>query len=205
MMCWRSWNHLRLENASTILRPFSVDDVEQLCEIAFDPNIWEYFIFRLESKEEVEAFVAQAISDTETGARAAFCVFDKNTNHIAGSMCYGNFAPTDRRLEIGWSWLGVEYQGTGVNGAAKYLLLSHAFEVLNCERVEFKTDVLNKGARRGLTKIGAKEEGVLRSYNYMPSGRRRDAVYYSILNHEWPSAKSLIRENYNLVLEEGVA
>lgn len=93
-------------------------------------------------------------------------------------------------MEIGWSWLGKKYRGTGVNQEAKRLLLEHAFEVLGCERVEFKTGVLNIQAEKGLLNIGATEEGVLRSYNQVLGGRRRDAIYYSILRSEWPAAKA---------------
>ncbi|MEO9238417.1 MAG: GNAT family protein, partial [Jatrophihabitantaceae bacterium] len=95
----------------------------------------------------------------------------------------------DQRLEIGWSWLGRDFQGAGINRWAKFLLLQHAFEQLAAERVEFKTDQLNLQARKALRNIGAVEEGVLRSFNPMPDGRRRDAVYYSVLRAEWPEVK----------------
>jgi RimJ/RimL family protein N-acetyltransferase len=107
-------------------------------------------------------------------------------------MAYGNPAEADKRLEIGWSWLGRGFRGTHINSWAKYLLLEYAFETMGCERVEFKTDILNLQARAGLTKIGATEEGVLRSYNFMPGGRRRDAIYYSVLRAEWPRVKEAL-------------
>jgi RimJ/RimL family protein N-acetyltransferase len=107
-------------------------------------------------------------------------------------MCYGNLAENEKRIEVGWSWLGRQYRGTGINKWAKHLLLEYAFEILKCERVEFKTDVLNAQARKGLENIGAKQEGILRSYNYMPDGRRRDAVYYSILRSEWNQVKNVL-------------
>lgn len=104
-------------------------------------------------------------------------------------MSFGNLSEADSRLEIGWSWLGVDFQGRGINRWAKYLLLEHAFETLGAERVEFKTDRLNVQARAGLRNIGALEEGVFRSFNPMPGGRRRDAVYYSVVRGEWPWLK----------------
>jgi RimJ/RimL family protein N-acetyltransferase len=113
-------------------------------------------------------------------------------------MAYGNLSEADRRLEIGWSWLGNAYRGCGVNRWAKFLLLEHAFERLSCERVEFKTDVLNVQARKALRNIGATEEGIFRSYNYMPDGRRRDAVYYSILRREWPNVRAGLIEHAKL-------
>jgi RimJ/RimL family protein N-acetyltransferase len=133
-----------------------------------------------------------AVRDIENGSRLVFTIIQKSTSRIAGSMAYGNISSSEKKLEIGWSWLGKQFQGTGVNGWAKYLMLEFAFETLECERIEFKTDVLNIQARRGLQNIGATEEGVLRSFNYMPDNRRRDAIYYSILKNEWPAAKNKI-------------
>jgi RimJ/RimL family protein N-acetyltransferase len=101
-------------------------------------------------------------------------------------MSFCNMSEPDARLEIGWSWLGRDFQGKGVNRWAKFLMLTHAFERMSAERVEFKTDRLNTQARHGLRNIGAQEEGTLRSFNPMPGGRRRDAVYYSVLRPEWP-------------------
>jgi len=98
----------------------------------------------------------------------------------------------DKRIEIGWSWLAKKYQGTGINFHAKFSLLSYAFEVLDFERVEIKTDNLNERAKQALRKIGAKEEGVLRSHMQMPLNRRRDSVYFSILKNEWPGIRSSI-------------
>jgi len=162
--------------------------------LALNPDIWRYFIFRIDNKGDLDRFVRDAVDDTASGKRVVFCVVDKARGQIAGSMAFGNLAEKDKRLEIGWSWLGTGFQGTGVNGWAKLLLLQCAFEELGCERVEFKTDVLNLQARKGLRNIGAKEEGVWRSYNFMPDGRRRDAVFYSILRAEWPAAKLALVE-----------
>ena len=104
-------------------------------------------------------------------------------------MSFCNIMEKDGRLEIGWSWLGAESQGKGINRWAKFLMMQHAFEHLGAERVEFKTDELNIQARHALCNIGAREEGTLRSFNPMPDGRRRDAVYYSVLKAEWPGVK----------------
>jgi RimJ/RimL family protein N-acetyltransferase len=121
-----------------------------------------------------------------------FHIVDKGTGQAAGSMSFGNLSPNDLRLEIGWSWLGIAFQGKGINRWAKFLMMQHAFETLAAERVEFKTDVLNVQARHALRNIGATEEGVLRSYNPMPDGRRRDAIYYSVLRREWPAVKEIL-------------
>lgn len=191
-MSWEQIRNARLENEHVMLRRIVAEDREQLHDITFDPEIWRYFVSRVSTEAEFDKFMADAIEDTDAGRRIAFCVISKPAGRIVGSMCYGNLAPSERRLEIGWSWLGKEFRGAGINRWAKYLLLEYAFETLGCERVEFKTDVLNKQARKGLRNIGAKEEGVLRSYNFMPDNRRRDAVYYSILKSEWPAVKETL-------------
>lgn len=188
-MGWDQLQEVQLANDFVLLRPIRPTDADQLHEIAFDSDIWRYFVTRVTTEDEFCQFMSDAIADTQAGRRIVFCVLSKAANRIVGSMAYGNLSEKEKRLEIGWSWLGRDYRGTGLNRWAKYLLLLHAFEVLRCERVEFKTDVLNVQARKGLLNIGATEEGVLRSFNYMPGGRRRDAVYYSIIRSEWATVK----------------
>jgi len=191
-MSWENIRDARLENEYVLLRRILPEDRDQLHEIAMDSAIWKYFVFRVSNDQEFDQLVADALEETNSGKRIVFCIIDKKDQRIAGSMSYGNLAEKDKRLEIGWSWLGKKYRGAGINRWAKYLLLQYAFETLGCERVEFKTDVLNLQARKGLLNIGAKEEGVLRSYNFMPDNRRRDAIYYSILKSEWSEVENML-------------
>lgn len=188
-MSWVEKAAVPLENDHVLLRPIRPDDREALRAIALDPRIWRYFIARVETDEDFDAFFDLGIVDQETGRRVVYFIVDKNTGAATGSMSFCNIMENDGRLEIGWSWLGVEWQGKGINRWAKFLMMQHAFEQLGAERVEFKTDQLNVQARHGLTNIGAREEGTLRSFNPMPDGRRRDAVYYSVLAAEWPQVK----------------
>jgi RimJ/RimL family protein N-acetyltransferase len=190
-MSWtaQALRELVLEDETVQLRRVRLEDRADFARIAFDPQIWTYFVSQIKDDASLNDFIEQAIADSLAGTRAVFAIVDRATGRIAGSSAYGNLAAKERRLEIGWSWLGADYRRTGLNRAAKRLLLDHAFGPLECERVEFKTDVLNTGARRGLLGIGAKEEGVLRSFNFMPGGRRRDAIYYSILRNEWADAR----------------
>ncbi|MEA2821120.1 MAG: hypothetical protein QOJ86_3124 [Bradyrhizobium sp.] len=189
-MTWKTLAEVRLGNDEVMLRRIERSDREALSKIAFDPEIWRYFVQRVANEEDLNRFIDLAIEDTAAGRRIVFAVIDRATGSLAGSMAYGNLSEAEKRLEIGWSWLGGAYRGRGVNRWAKFLLLRHAFEHLLCERAEFKTDVLNLQARKALKNIGATEEGVFRSYNYMPDGRRRNAVYYSILRSEWPTVKA---------------
>jgi RimJ/RimL family protein N-acetyltransferase len=191
----RRWDRMReatLENSMVLLRPVVREDYQQFSEIAFDDDIWTYFTFRIRNQADLEKFVNDAVRDRDAGTRVAFSIVEKQHGRIAGSMSFMNIAEAEKRLEIGTSWLGRDFRGTGINHWAKYLMLQHAFETLDCERVEFKTDVLNLRARKGLLNIGATEEGVLRSFNFMPDNRRRDAIFYSILKGEWPRVKAAL-------------
>lgn len=185
-MSWTQLQALSLENELVQLRRVRITDREAFERIAFDVDIWRHFVAQVTTSAELDRFLELALQDTLNGSRIVFAIIDRKTDRIVGSSAYGNLAPGEARLEIGWSWLGALARGTGINRAAKHALLRHAFEVLGCVRVEFKTDVLNLRARAGLVGIGATEEGVLRSFNYMPGGRRRDVIYYSILAGEWP-------------------
>ncbi|MEV3991471.1 GNAT family N-acetyltransferase [Streptomyces sp. NPDC049837] len=178
-----------LENDRVRLAPVTEADREPVRAVAMDPDIWRYFVAAVTDETDFKEFFDTGLADQAEGRRVVFVITDKESGRVAGSMSYGNMAEADRRLEIGWSWLGRDFRGQGINRWAKYLLLEHAFERLGAERVEFKTDVLNIQARRGLSNIGAVEEGTLRSFNYMPGGRRRDAVFYSVLRAEWPRVK----------------
>lgn len=185
-MAWAQTAAARLENEHVLLRPVTPQDRAALRAIAMAPAIWRYFVAEIKTPADFDAFFDASMADQAAGRRISFHITDKHSGRVAGSMSYGNLAEQDRRIEIGWSWLGLDFQGKGINRWAKFLLLEHAFERLAAERVEFKTDELNEQARRGLRNIGAVEEGILRSYNPMPGGRRRNAVFYSVIRSEWP-------------------
>jgi RimJ/RimL family protein N-acetyltransferase len=192
-MAWADIAAAELENDHVALRPVREQDRTPLREIAMDPQIWRYFILRMESDAEFDAFFDLGLADQEAGRKAIFCITDKHSGRVAGSMSFCNMSEPDARLEIGWSWLGRDFQGKGINGWAKFLMLTHAFDRMGAERVEFKADRLNIQARHGLRNIGAREEGTLRSFNPMPDGRRRDVVYYSVLRPEWPYVRGQLQ------------
>jgi RimJ/RimL family protein N-acetyltransferase len=188
-MSWAEIAATSLENEHVLLRPVRPQDRDSLRAIALDPRIWRYFVVRIETAADFDAFFDSALADQAAGIRVAYHITDKRSGQAAGSMSIGNMSEKDGRLEIGWSWLGIESQGKGINRWAKFLMMRQAFEHMAAERVEFKTDVLNIQARHGLRNIGAQEEGTLRSYNPMPDGRRRDAIFYSVLRAEWPRVR----------------
>jgi RimJ/RimL family protein N-acetyltransferase len=157
-----------------------------------DEEMWKYFSLNLGDEVQLKKWMEMASADKKAGTRRPFTIIDKVTGKIAGSSSMGNISYHDLRLEIGWSWLGKEFRGTGLNKQAKFLMMRYAFEEMNFERVEFKTDVLNARARQGLKNVGGIEEGILRSHMTMWNNRRRSSIYYSVLKDEWPQVKGNI-------------
>ena len=126
--------------------------------------------------------------------RYPFAIIENHKNKAIGSSSYLHAREEHRSLEIGWTWLGQEWQRTGVNTEAKYLLLRHAFERLVCERVEFKTDGRNERSQAALERIGAVREGVLRKHMIVQGGYVRDSVYFSVVREEWPQVQEHLRQ-----------
>ncbi len=186
---------LKLETDKVLLRPLQHLDIASFSELTQDSSLWKYFTFLLVDPVQLQQWVESAIQERQEGKRIPFTIIEKSTGNICGSTSFGSISYYDKRIEIGWSWLGKQYQGTGINFHAKFSLLSYAFDVLDWERVEIKTDNLNERAKQGLRKIGAKEEGVLYSHMQMPLNRRRDSVYFSILKKDWADTRnSIFRE-----------
>jgi RimJ/RimL family protein N-acetyltransferase len=183
---------LLLETPRVKLRLMQMEDFESLQTIAQVPDLWKYFTKNLAESAELKLWMKEALQEREQGKRMPFVVHDKDEQKICGCTSFGNISFYDQRVEIGWTWLGQDFLGTGINRQAKFALLSYAFGVLKMERVELKTDNLNERAKSALRKIGAKEEGVLRSHMLMQNNRRRDSVYFSIIKEEWDK----VRRNY---------
>jgi RimJ/RimL family protein N-acetyltransferase len=118
-----------------------------------------------------------------------FALVEIGSGKVVGSTRYLTIRPEHRSVEIGWTWLGQEWQRTGINTEAKLLLLTHAFERLGCLRVEFKTDARNERSQRALLRIGATREGVMRNHMIVQGNYVRDSVYFSIIDAEWPAVK----------------
>ncbi|MEJ8757322.1 GNAT family protein [Pontibacter sp. H259] len=184
--------NLYLENEKVILRPLHQNDLPLLQTIAFDADTWRWTVTKIETLPDLKNWLNGSITDRQKQSRYTFVIVDKATGNLAGSTAFGNISETDKRLEIGWTWVSKACRGTGLNRHCKFLLLRYAFEELGYERVELKTDVLNLRSRQAMRKIGATEEGILRSHTLMHDGRRRDTIFYSILRAEWPQLKATI-------------
>ncbi|CAN5513814.1 GNAT family protein [soil metagenome] len=186
-------SEILLENSRVILRPVTLDDFTGLEKVIFDPEIWQFMpLNQMREEKDLHSYIQKAIEDSTNGIRYSFVIIGKSSGEVAGCTSLGNYSDIDKRIEIGWTWLGKEFRGSGLNRHCKFLLLQYIFEVLKYERAELKTDALNLQSRKAIKKIGATEEGILRSHTLMNNGRRRDTVYYSILKEEWPEIKKTI-------------
>ena len=178
-----------LQGAHVRLEPLTADHLDALCAVGLDPELWKVTTSRVRSWEEMRTYIATALEAVEAGTAVPFATVLLPEETVVGSTRFANIDGKHRRVEIGWTWVGRPWQRTAVNTEAKYLMLSHAFEEWDCLRVEFKTDALNSQSRTALTRLGAKEEGTLRSHMVTDSGRVRDTVYFSIIASEWPEVK----------------
>jgi RimJ/RimL family protein N-acetyltransferase len=174
------------------LEPLSLDaHLDGLVAAGTDPELFKWFPKDRSSRGDMRAFVKAALSEQEQGTALPFATILQNTDGVIGSTRFGNIAPEHRRVEIGWTWITPSQQRTPANTEAKYLMLSHAFEEWNCVRVELKTDARNQRSIESIRRIGATKEGTLRKHMQTHQGRR-DTVYFSILDDEWPTVKSML-------------
>ncbi len=180
---------LELETPRVLLRKMREEDLDAFITIPTDEDTWKYFSKDLSQPGEMETWTKEALKGYDEKIRMPFTIIEQDSKEICGSTSYGNISWYDRRIEIGWTWLGKPYQGTTINRHAKFCLLSYAFEALKMERVEIKTDNLNERAKAALIKVGMKPEGVLRSHMQMHSNRRRDSIYFGMIREEWLERK----------------
>jgi RimJ/RimL family protein N-acetyltransferase len=185
---------ITLEGVHVRLEPLSLSHFDQLCEVGLDDELWKLTMTVMKTPDDLITYIETAMKWQAEGHALPFTIIEKTSNKAVGSTRYANIDKTNRRLEIGWTWVARKWQHTPVNTETKYLLLKHAFETLGCIRVEFKTDSLNERSRNALLRIGAKEEGILRNHMITPSGRLRHSVYFSIIDSEWRQVKQNLEQ-----------
>lgn len=178
-----------LEGEWIRLEPLGMQHLPALCEIGLEPALWRWIPTPVHSAAEMRRYVETALEDQSKGTELPFAIIERASGRVIGTTRYLTILPRHRRLEIGATWLALAHQRTRANTETKLLLLTHAFEALNASRVELKTDALNEKSRNAIRRLGAVEEGVLRSHIITASGRVRDTVYFSILESEWPAVK----------------
>ncbi|MGH8371620.1 MAG: GNAT family N-acetyltransferase [Gammaproteobacteria bacterium] len=179
-----------LEGKHVRLEPLSFEHLDGLCAVGLDEALWQWIPTPVRNRDEMREYIEIALAEQGRGVSMSFATVLKQTGEVIGSTRFANMDLSDRRVEIGWTWIGARWQRTAVNTEAKYLMLAYAFETLKCVRVELKTDVLNTRSRQAILRLGAKEEGILRKHRLMWTGRFRDTVYFSILDTEWAAVKA---------------
>ena len=178
-----------LRNPHVRLEPLTPAHASALARVGLDPALWPWIPAPITSAEEMEAYVARALDEQARGVSLPFAIVDVAGEHVIGTTRYAAIDVPNLRLEIGWTWVARDRQRTAINTSAKRLLLGHAFDALGANRVELKTDALNRQSRAAILRIGATQEGILRQHVRCASGRMRDTVYFSILASEWPDVR----------------
>jgi N-acetyltransferase len=181
-----------LEGAVIRLEPLRREHAQLFWEIAQPDleDIFRWIPYSMKTPQDFERLIDKAFDEQDRGESVVFATVERSSGRVIGSTRFMNIDRTNRRVEIGSTWIAPAWQRTGVNTEAKYLMLRHAFEVWKCIRLELKTDALNQKSRNAILRIGAKEEGTLRRHLITYTGRVRDTVYFSILDDEWPEAKT---------------
>ena len=181
-----------LEGARVRLEPLRADHLADLERVAFDLPIWRWTIMGPQDAAGLRRWVDTALANQEAGTERPFATIDVASGRAVGSSRYMTIVPEHKRLEIGWTWIATAFQRTGANREAKLLQLTHAFETLGANRVEFKTHARNDRSRNALAGIGATFEGVFRNDTIMPDGSLRDSAYFSVIAGEWPAVKAAL-------------
>lgn len=185
-----SWlEPIELTGAIVMLVPLEMGHVEPLRAAVLDGEFWKLWFAKVPSPDQMESYVVQAIEEAKKG-NIAFAVSLNKTNKIVGTTRFYNVDEITRRPMLGYTWYAKSVCRTGVNSESKLLLLQYVFEQKKAIAVEFRTHYFNEVSRTSIERLGAKQDGVLRSHQRMPDGSIRDTVVYSILRHEWPAVKS---------------
>ena len=174
-----------LENDMVLLRPMKAEDFDNLLPFSIqEPTLWEYSLQPANGPENLKAYMDVALAKKQKHDSYPFIIFDKRTHEYAGSTRFYAFQKTHNTVQLGYTWYGKKFQGTGLNKNCKYLLLSYAFDQLNMDRVEFRADNNNARSIAAMKSLGCTIEGVLRSNCASETGRR-DSIILSILKDEW--------------------
>jgi len=179
-----------LEGPRIRLEPLRPDHLADLATVAFDQALWRWTIMGPQDEAGLGRWFDAALASAEAGTERPFATVDRATGRAIGSTRFLSIVPEHRRLEIGWTWVATAFQRTGTNREAKLLQLTHAFETLGANRVEFKTHHGNERSRDALAGIGATFEGIFRNHMIMPDASIRHSAYFSVIADEWPEVKA---------------
>lgn len=177
-----------------LLRPLLATDAAALVAAAADGELWRLPFTVVPSADTIDAWIGSALAGRAAGTVMPFATVLRETGQVIGSTRFWKIDRFHRKLEIGSTWIAASWQKTFVNTEAKYLMLRHAFEELQCVRVQFTTDEINAKSRAAILRLGAKQEGIVRHERIMPDGRKRNSVRFSIIDDEWPQVRQQLEE-----------
>jgi RimJ/RimL family protein N-acetyltransferase len=181
-----------LENNRVKLIPLSLKNFTKLLEISQQTNLLQYSPSKIDTLKDLKAYVKTVIDSHNKKEAIPFIVFDKEKQAYAGCTRFGHIHWKNKVLHIGWTWIGNEFQGTGLNKNMKFLMLLYAFETLKFDKVEFRVDERNIKSRKAVEKLGATLEGILRKDTLMLNGYKRSSCCYGILKEEWAEIKNSV-------------
>ena len=193
MMERRFIEPVTLRGAHASVEPLAAAHADGIRAAAADGELWRLWYTSVPAPETTAQWLASALDMRERLGAMPFVVRDNASGAIVGSTRYFNVDAANRRLEIGHTWYAKRAQRTAINTDCKLLLLTHAFETLECIAVEFRTHWFNEASRAAIARLGAKQDGVLRNHQLLPDGSRRDTVVFSIVDGEWPAVKAHLR------------
>ena len=175
-----------LENDFVLLRPLSSSDIHNLQSFVLkEPEIWKYSLMQIKTVDDLKKYISKAIDARLQEKEYPFIVFDKKSKSYAGCTRLYDIQLEYKTLQLGYTWYGSSFQGTGLNKHSKLLLLTFAFENMDMERVEFRADNRNERSKHAMQSIGCVVEGILRNHLPTVEGGRRDSIVLSILKEEW--------------------
>jgi RimJ/RimL family protein N-acetyltransferase len=180
---------IRLEGSLVALEPLEPGHADGLWRAAQAPEIWRWLAPVGSSREYFDRWFELSLTAQREGREGVFAIRDRRSGDLVGSSRYLAVRPPDRVVEIGWTWLDPAVWRSGVNVETKLLLMEHAFERLECVRVELKTDARNERSRAAMAALPAQFEGVLRKHMIVPGVGQRDSAYYSVIDEEWPEVR----------------
>jgi N-acetyltransferase len=183
-----------LTGGTVELQPLQAAHAQALLAAAADGQLWQMKLTVIPGPETIAEYVAVALAGRQAGTVMPFVIVKRDTGRLIGSTRFWKIDRTNRKLEIGHTWLSESAQRSAVNTEAKYLLLAYAFEVMACVRVQFTTDELNEKSRAAILRIGAQQEGIIRHERIMPDGRKRNSVRFSMIDTEWPEIKRALQQ-----------
>ena len=179
-----------LRDRGVRLEPLTLEHEAGLAAAAADGELWTLRITSVPEPQDTRSYIEAALLGREQGHRFAFAVLDDETGKVLGTTSYHDIVPAVRRVEIGYTWYAKSVQRTHVNTSAKLLMMAHAFGMLGCHVVGWRTDNFNFASQRAIERLGAKKDGVLRGHALRRDGTIRDTVMYSMRSGEWPEAKA---------------